>query len=170
MAKIREKLEDFHPDPRLIDDRGMTDERKRRYRTFTDERGERIRDSPLNLASSRGQITDRQFAAGQKFYHHYFRAGIIEHFPVMNLDRVSGSVFGSSPTDDSDHHRSLIIKAFKTLNKRYIWILDWAVIREMPIVEAGYEMGHRNRAQAHTAGMVRFRDALDDLADCWSLG
>lgn len=172
MAKIKIPLEDFKPDARLIDERGPTPEFLKRQPKFIDERGERMRDSPINLAASRKQITDTQYSAGQKFYNHWFRSGMLENFGSVDLNRIFGTATpgcGMPKTEAQAFHRQRIRKAIMVLTARQFWILDHAILRELPITDAGHELGWRNRPQAFAVAIMLFRDALDRLAEEWGI-
>src|SRR5947209_2842748 len=55
-----------------------------------------MRDSPLERALSRKMITDEEYAAGQKYRHHWYHAGLCDPLASMDLAHIFASNHGGS--------------------------------------------------------------------------
>ena len=174
MSKIKQTLDDFKPDSRLVDERGATDERleKAAEHVFRDDSGRRhMRDSTLEIALSKKQISSRQYNGAQKFYNHWFRGGLSENFGSINFCMVFtgfGPSDGLARSEQQTFHRQSYFNAMKWLGKR-AWIAHDIVIRERPFEEVGRKMGWNNRPQAMAAGVESTRTLLDKLCDEWGI-
>lgn len=175
MAKIKQELEDFIPDVRLLDERGTTEQRKRRAgeHVFRDDKGrQHMRDSPVNVALSRGQINACQYEAAQKFYNHWFRSGLLEVFGSVDLSGVFGGDnprVGMARTEAQAFHRQRYRQAVDKIGMRGSWVLERVICREQSFEDTGREMGWNNRPQAVATAVQLFRDALDTLCKEWGI-
>lgn len=77
MAKIKQALDDFKPDLRLIDERGPS----------VYGRG-RLRQSPIERALARGLLNDYQARAAEKLYHHWWHGGMAPALRSPDLDSI----------------------------------------------------------------------------------
>src|SRR3569832_116346 len=97
MAKIRTAIEDFTPDARLVDERGPTP-----------EHAGKLRPRPINLAVAAGRLSREHGIAAEKFYVHWYRAGLAENFGSADLNRVfggDGAGAGMARTEAQAFHR-----------------------------------------------------------------
>ena len=174
MPKIKQVLEEFRPDGRLIDERGPTNERlkKAEGQVHRDDLGrEYFRDSPLNTALSRKSITAGQYSAGQKYYNHWFRAGIIGTMGQSDLARIFGT--GGEMSDESAcrhaFHRMRLAEADKCLGNLRHWAVEQIICRERSFAEAGMDLGHKNRTRASDCMLKLLRQSLDILKEKWGI-
>jgi hypothetical protein len=176
LAKIKAAIDQYEPNPQLADDRGATNERRQRANgnVFRDDIGrDHVRDSPINLALSRKQISGRQFTTATKLYNHWFRGGLVENFGSMDPNRIfggQGSGAGMARTEAQAFHRQQYRKAVDIIGKKGEWILGRVVCREVSFADAGAEMGWKDRKYAVGAAIQSARNALDLLADEWGIG
>ena len=133
-----------------------------------------MRDSPLERVFARKVITQRQFAAGQKYRHHWYHAGLAAALGSIDLDRVFatdlGGFSGMAKTDRQVFHRQRYREAVDAIGKIGSHVLDWTICRELPIDEVGYTLGWTSRPQAYAAAIERMKSALDDLCRIWGMG
>lgn len=175
VGKIRVALDEFKPDLRLVDERGATDERRRRAgdQVFLDAMSrQHMRDSPINVALSRGQINSSQYTAGMKFYNHWYRAGLVENFGSSDLNRVfggDGGGAGMARTEAQAFHRQRYRQAVERVGLRGSWVLERVICREVSFEETGRELGWNNRPQAVACAVQLTRDALDALCKDWGI-
>ena len=54
-----------------------------------------MRDSPLERALARNVVTPEQYAAGQKYRHHWYHAGLCDPLGSIDLNRIFASDLGS---------------------------------------------------------------------------
>jgi hypothetical protein len=88
MAKIKEAIEDFQPDPRTVDERGPTRQRLAKGQYDTASTGAvRMRD-PLERALRKSIIDVNHYSAGTKFRHHWYHSGFAPHVGSMDLNKV----------------------------------------------------------------------------------
>lgn len=171
MAKIKPTLDDFKPDSRLVDERGPTDERKNKANghSFKDDAGrQHMRDSPINVALSKKQISTAQFNAAQKFYNHWFRGGMVGNIKTVELN----GVFGGSPDPVSESrmfHLQRYWQAREKVGGRRAWALEKVICEEQTFEFLGRAMCWSNRPQAFAAGLTITRDALDILCEDWGI-
>ncbi|HKN09051.1 MAG TPA: hypothetical protein VJ376_06170 [Pseudomonadota bacterium] len=68
-----------------------------------------MRDSPLERAFARDVITPAQYAAGQKYRHHWYCAGLCDPLGSIDLNRIFatdlGSFSGMARTENQVFHR-----------------------------------------------------------------
>ena len=161
MAKIKQAIEDFVPDERLVDERGPTAE-------FVGK----MRQSPINVALSRGQISRQQGIAAEKFYNHWYRAGLSENFGSADLNRVfggEGGGAGMARTEAQAFHRQRYRQAVTLIGLRGSWVLERVICRETSFEDTGRELGWKNRPQAVACAVQLARDALDTLCNEWGI-
>ena len=161
MSKLKLTLKEPDIDNRLLDERGPTKE-------WTDK----ARGSPINNAVERRQINRTQYAAAQKFYAHWFKSGLCEHFGTIDLARVfggEGSSAGMPKTELQAFHRSCYRRAVEYVGKNRAWLLTAVVCHEEPVVDMGHCLGFRDRETALGKALTMLRESLDILAKEWGL-
>jgi hypothetical protein len=133
-----------------------------------------MRDSPLARAFARGAITQEQYAAAQKYRHHWYHAGLADRLTTLDLARVHAiDVFGISGmarTEAQVFHRQRYREAVQAIGKLGSHVLDWTVCREVALDRIGESFGWSNRAQAYAAAVERLKMALDALCRLWGIG
>lgn len=159
MSKPKTTLKEPTIDNRLLDERGPTPEWHQRRR-----------EAPIVLAHSKSQITHAQFAAGQRFYEHWFKGGLCEHYGTPDMDRIygTGEATGMPKSELQAHHRRLFRGALEELQQR-AWVLERIICQEMPIPEVGHLLGWNTRNQAFAAAMESLRIGLDVLCARWGI-
>jgi hypothetical protein len=160
MSKPKTSLKEPDIDNRLIDERGPTREWI-----------EKSRESPINHAVNRGQISRVQFAAAEKFRGHWYKSGLCEHFGTIDFGRVFGGEndgAGMAKTELQAAHRFSFRKAVKAL-KGHAPAVTAIVCAEQPIIEWGYQMGYRKREKALSKALQAFRGSMDILCREWGL-
>jgi hypothetical protein len=133
-----------------------------------------MRDSPLERAFGRGVISQDQYAAGQKYRHHWYHAGLSDHLGSRDLDRIRTSdlwsLSGMARTEQQVFHRQRYRQAVQAIGKLGAHVLDWTVCREVGLDRLGSTLGWSSRAQAYAAAVERLKMALDELCRLWGIG
>jgi len=132
-----------------------------------------MRDSPLERVLARNVITQEQYAAGQKYRHHWYHAGLNDPIGSIDLARVSGTDLGAfsgmARTENQLFHRQRYREAVQAIGKIGSHVLDWAVCRETALEQVGYSLGWSSRPQAYAAAAERAKIALDALCRLWGI-
>jgi Domain of unknown function (DUF6456) len=133
-----------------------------------------MRDSPLERALARNVITQEQYAAGQKYRHHWYHAGLNDPIGSIDLARIFGTDLGAfsgmAKTENQLFHRQRYREAVQAIGKIGSHVLDWAVCRETALEQVGYSLGWSSRPQAYAAAAERAKIALDELCRLWGIG
>jgi hypothetical protein len=133
-----------------------------------------MRDSPLERVFSRGVITQEQYAAGQKYRHHWYHAGLSDHLGSRDLERVWASdvwsFSGMARTEQQVFHCQRYREAVQAIGKLGAHVLDWSVCREVALDQLGNTLGWASRAQAYAAAAERLKASLDVLCKLWGIG
>jgi len=133
-----------------------------------------MRDSPLERAFARKVVTQEQYAAGQKYRHHWYHAGLADSLVSVDLNRVFatdlGGFSGMAKSEQQVFHRQRYREATQAAGKIGSHVLDWAVCREVVLEQVGYSLGWSSRAQAYAAAVERLKAALDELCKLWGIG
>lgn len=160
MSKPKTSLKEPTIDNRLLDERGPTAERLTRSMR-----------SPLEYAEERGQITKIQAAAGHKFYAHWYKGGLCEHYGTIDLTRVFGGTesSGMPKSELQAFHRSTFRKALEVLKAERSWVLQQLICNETPAVDIGYALGAKKRETALGKALSLTRDGLDTLCVEWGI-
>lgn len=172
MSKLKTTLKDPDIDSRLLDERGRTRERM-----------DKAWQSPIDGALIRRQITRAQYAAAQKYYAHWYKSGLSEHFGTIDLERPFGGgseSAGMPKTELQAVHRKQRIAALKALKAwafpertdegiQRAWVLDKIVCSEEPIVNVGYLLGTARRDTARNRALSLLADGLDILCREWHI-
>src|SRR4029450_1870177 len=94
-----------------------------------------MRDSPLERAFARRVITAEQYAAGQKYRHHWYHAGLCDPLASVDLNGIfAGEAGGSSSmprTESKLFHRQRYREAVTTIGKVGSHVLESAICREV---------------------------------------
>ena len=170
MAKIKQALDDYKPDSRLVDERGATPERQRRG------------DAPITVALNKKQITPQQYAAAQKFYAHWFHGGRAGTVHSKDLTNVFVSFNPSTPLTGSEwfeFHRKSFMNGINMLrdmrNPKYLYVVPRVVLWEEPIervtdgLRSVINIQWNNRPQASVVTILALQDGLDRLGREWGL-
>ena len=108
-----------------------------------------MRDSPLERALARNVVTPEQYAAGQKYRHHWYHAGLCDPLGSMDLNRIFasdlGSFSGMARTENQIFHRQRYREAAAAIGKIGSHVLEWSVCREIALEQVGYTLGWRSR-------------------------
>jgi hypothetical protein len=133
-----------------------------------------MRDSPIERLLARSVITQEQYAAAQKYRHHWFHAGLSDRLGSLDLDRVPAhALFKLAPMAPSERqvfHRQQYREAVQAVGKLGSHVLDWAVCREVALDRVGETLGWSTRPQAYAAAAERLKMALDELCRLWGIG
>jgi hypothetical protein len=133
-----------------------------------------MRDSPLERAFARKVVTPEQYAAGQKYRHHWYHAGLCDPLGSIDLNRIFatdlGSFSGMARTENQVFHRQRYREAAASIGKIGAHVVEWAVCREVALEQIGYTLGWGSRSQAYAAAAERLKDALDELCKLWGIG
>lgn len=171
MAKIKQALDDFKPDFRLLDERGPTPERLRHG------------DSPIVVALNKKQITPGEFSAAQKLYAHWFHGGRAGTTHSKDLTSVFVSFdpkSGGMPSSEwAEFHRKSFLNGIEILRKmqnpKYLYVVPRVVLWEEPIdrvtdgLRQVIHIQWNNRPQASVVTILALRDGLDKLGREWGL-
>jgi len=133
-----------------------------------------IRDTPLDRMFNRNAIGGSEYAALQKYKHHFHHAGLEPSLGSLDLDRVfssdPGSMSGMAKTERQVHHRRQYREARALLGHRPGIVVDNVVCFELALEAAGYSIGWTNKPQAIAAATEMLRDAGYRLARLWGIG
>lgn len=177
MAKIKEAIEDFRPDPRVIDERGPTEQRLKRAGEDT-ERGnadgrQTMRDAPLEMMLARKIITERQYQGLGKFRIHWFNGGLSPMLGGMNPSHIFAkditNFSGMAKTERQVFHRQQWRAANNIMGLRGSWVVHKIVCEEQSAEDTGRAMGWNNRPQAVAVATQQLRDAADRLCSLWGV-
>lgn len=175
MAKIKEALDDYKPDPRLVDERGPTEARLRKsdYEVGKATGAITVRDAPIEMMLSRKIITERQYDGLGKYRIHWFNAGLGPSFGGVDPNHIFASDIsnfsGMAKTERQVFHRQQYRAANQVMGLRGTWIVGKIVCEECSAEQAGREMGWSNRPQAVAAATQLLRDAADRLCHLWGM-
>jgi hypothetical protein len=163
------------------DDRGPTADRLAKA---DHERGDTgivtIQQHPIARAVRRKTLTQRQKRAAEKFYLHWYRAGMAGTVGSADLLRIFGTNndFGLAASETAENHRQIWQRAVKEVRKRQdhagfrgdhgVKLLDLIVCQEMPFEEAGQKIGFESK-YAQAMARTYMRSCLNILIDEWSL-
>jgi hypothetical protein len=132
-----------------------------------------MRDSPLERALARHVLTRPQYAAGQKYRHHWYHAGLCDPLASISLDHIFagdlGNVSGMARTENEVFHRRRYREAVEVIGKIGSHVLESAVCREIALEQIGYMLGWSFRQNAYAAAAERMKDALDKLCELWGI-
>jgi hypothetical protein len=132
-----------------------------------------MRDSPLERAFTRNIVSRVQYAAGQKYRHHWYHAGLCDPMGSMDLTRIFasdlGSFSGMARTESQVFHRQRYREASEAIGKIGSYVLESAICREMALEQVGYALGWGRRLQAYAAATERMKTALDQLCELWGI-
>jgi len=133
-----------------------------------------MRDTPLDRMFNRDAIGGVEYAALQKYKHHWHHAGLEAGMGSVDLNRIfssdPGSMSGMAKTEAQAHHRKQWRTAREHIGNRIAQIVDRVVCAEDTVENAGYRMGWRNKPQAIAAATEMLRDAGYRLAKLWGIG
>ena len=163
-----------------IDYRGPTNERvtaaggafavgvDRGHQTFT------MQDSPIDRLRKRGVISDREYCALHRYYHHWHCAGLQSSVGSVDLNRVfasdPGSMSGMAKSEKQFYHRQEYRNAREEIGHRSGIVVDNVVCAETTLEIAGYAIGWTNRPQAAAAVIEILRDSGYRLSKFWGMG
>ena len=169
MAKRR------HREPVDVQERARPTPERLRHASGDWDRGDTgqitLRDAPLERAWGRGVITAEQYAAGMKFRHHWWHAGLGEAIGSVDLNRILASdvtsFSGMAKTEAQVFHRQQYRAAVKATGTIGAKVLDAIICQEAPLEQVGYALGWGSMPQAISAAAERLKMALDRLNDLW---
>ena len=176
MPKIREAIEDFRPDFRLVDERGPTKERARFAANdihFDDKHRRYFRDTTIERALTRKVITAGQYTAANKFYLHWYRAGLSENLGSIDLTRIfssdPGMMVGMAKTESQAFHRQQYRCATQKIGVKGSLVVEAVVCRDKTLEQVGYQLGWQHKMQAIAAATESLREKLDLLCSEWGI-
>lgn len=176
MAKIKEAIEDFRPDSRLVDERGPTLERIAKTRgEFVTGKGRKtitVRDAPLERMWARDVLSEKQYNGLTKYRIHWYHAGMAGSVGGMDPNHVFATdigSFGLANTERQVFHLQQYQRGVVKLGIRKSAIVEMVVCREVPLEEAGRSLSWGNKAQAIAAATEVLRGCADDLCEMWGL-
>lgn len=189
-AKVRTKSKTNEP---VLDDRGPTADRLAKAEH---ERGDTgivtIQQHPIARLVSGKTLTKLQGRAAEKFYAHWYRAGMAGTIGSADLLRIFGTTndfTGLSASEAAVRHRQLLEEARAEVRKWQdkaglrgddgVRLLDLVVCQEMGLAEAGQKIGFRiddrdeengfKHKEAQVMARTLLRSALNILIDHWEL-
>lgn len=183
MSKIRGTIEEFTPDPRLVDERGPTRERLRGVDFHIGQSGGvTVRQSPVERALKRGTLNEQQGRAAEKLYLHWYRASMAGSIGSSDPLKVFGSGTSFSnlcATEASEFHWNRLTAGIKIVKQSMdgagqsgddaVKLLEYVVCREIPFEEAGQKIGFSGKNVAQINAISGVRAALNILAREWGL-
>lgn len=186
MSKIKTALIEPELDQRLVDERGPTLERVKQASWGHIDIGDSgvitIRQSPIERAVRRGTFTERQGQAAEKFYQHWFRAGLAGSMGSADPLKVFSTSMDFSrlcKTEMGEFHWFRVKEALATIDEKmdaagfrsdHAKSLMWLIIcQEIPFEEAGYKIGFGDKDAAKTMARTYMRANLNILIAAWGL-
>ena len=134
----------------------------------------RFHESPLDRMFKDDRIGGSEYAALQKYKHHWYHAGLEPGCASMDLNRVlsadPSSLSGMAKTEAQAHHRQQYRAARALLGHRTGIVVDNAVCAEHSLEVAGFSIGWTNKPQAIAAATEMLRDAGYRLSKLWGIG
>ena len=181
MSKPKTSLKEPDIDNRLLDDRGPTHERLRRAAFEISDSGTIIvRQSPIDRAVSRGDLSDQKGRAAQKLYDHWYGAGMAGTIGSADPLKIfgTGNDFGRlCATERAENHWRAYCNALKAVRRAMdapgmgmdaVKLLDLVVCREIPFAEAAHMVwGAGRKAEANAMKLIE--GALRVLVLEWGL-
>ncbi len=132
-----------------------------------------MRDQPLDRMFARQAITGAEYAALQKYHHHWHHAGLEMSLVSADLNRIfasdPASLSGMAKTEAQAHHRKQWRDARAILGRGAV-IVDSVVCAGNSLEVAGYGVGWRSKPQAIAAATEILRDGGYRLARLWGIG
>jgi hypothetical protein len=143
-------------------------------RAVADKLAASLREPVVVETRARKAISPEQYAAAQKYRHHWYFGGLHDHLGSLDLTRIlaghHGDYSSMARSENQAFHRQRFREAVQAIGKIGSHVLDSAVCREMPLEQVGYALGWGNRAQAYAAAAERMKIALDGLCKLWGIG
>jgi hypothetical protein len=147
------------------------------YTVGDDKQGSKIhtmRDDPLGRMFARSAISGSEYAALQKYHHHWYHAGLEMGVGTVDLNRVyssdPASLSGMAKTEAQAHHRKQWRDARAALGHRVGIVVDNVVCAGHTLEAAGFSVGWASKPQAIAAATEMLRDAGHRLAKMWGIG
>lgn len=147
------------------------------YQVGDDQQGTRIhrmRDDTLERLVARNQLTGTEYAALQKYHHHWHRAGLEMGLGSVDLNRVfssdPGSMSGMAKTEGQAHHRKQWREAREHIGHRPGIVVDNVVCAGTNLEVAGFAIGWNSKPQAIAVATEMLKDAGYRLAKLWGIG
>lgn len=133
-----------------------------------------VRDAPLDRMRDRNAIGGNEYAALQKYKHHWTRAGMAGRMSALDLNGVFSSDkstrSGMATQEAECHHLKQYRDARALLGHRTGIVVDNIVCAEQSLEIAGYSIGWTNKPQAIAAATEMLRDAGYRLSKLWGMG
>lgn len=166
---------------RAVEKAGPTPERLAKAEGFVvvgdDQQGTkttRMRDDTLERLMARNVLSGPEYAALQKYHHHWHHAGLQAGVGSMDLNRVfssdPASMSGMAKTEAQAHHRKQWREARELIGRRNGIVVDNVVCAGTNLQIAGLSVGWTNKPQAISAATEMLRDAGYRLARHWGIG
>lgn len=133
----------------------------------------RMRDDTLARMLDRDAIDGTEYAALQKYKHHWTAGGLMGSVGSVDLNRVfssdPASMSGMAKSEGQAHHRGQFRRAREQLGNRQVILVERVVLEEWTLESAGGTLGWRDRKQAVAAATEMLRDAGYRLAKLWGM-
>lgn len=128
-------------------------------------------DDVLERALKRKAISPEQFAALDKFRHHWFHAGLLPSIGGVDLNRVfssdPGSISGMAKSERQVFHRQQYRKAVQVIGLRLSSVVERIACRDEKIDAVGHSLGWSHPLQARAAATEMLVTAADLLGGLW---
>jgi hypothetical protein len=122
----------------------------------------RLRDT-IDRLFDRESLTGTEYAALQKYKHHWVSAGLEGSPGSVDLNRVfsadPGSMSGMAKSEAQAHHRQQFRKGKEAIGGRQSIVVDRVVLEDWTLDSAGCCLGWRSKPQAIAAATEMLRDA-----------
>ena len=192
MSKTKQPIDDFTPQPALIDERGPTTEWGRRTSFAVSDTGTiTALQGPIERAVARGTLTHRQGRAAEKLYRHWFLAGLRGTTGSADPLKIFGTGMDASrlcATEAAVGHYEQFKRAIAEVRScaeangsrpdHAQQVLVWTVCDELTLADVGHRLPLRENADDAIAFpgkageiMARtiLRSALNVLIKRWNL-
>lgn len=144
---------------------------------------QRVEDWPLKLLFEKGALGpkdkggdgERRYAAGRRYYEHWFHSGLGAGPSAVDLNAVGGS-FGSRDflpaSERAAVHRQELRRAQAALgDNRAATLTAFVVLNEMDLTKAAKAVfrGRHDRASLSALGQEFLKEGLDRLRALWKM-
>jgi hypothetical protein len=132
-----------------------------------------MRDSPLDRIFARRSLSGSEYAALQKYFHHWHHAGLQATVGSVDLNRIfssdPASMSGMAKTEAQAHHRKQWREARALIGIETGIVVDYVVCAGSSLEAAGTHIGYNSPFRAREAALKHVQRAGDMLERHWGL-
>lgn len=133
-----------------------------------------IKGAPLDRIFARKAITGREYAALQKYKHHWYHAGLEYRLSSVDLNRIfsndPGSMSGMAASEQQAFHRKLYREARELIGHQPGIVVDNVICNEHSLEVGGHSIGYASPYRARQKALELIKGAADKLERHWGIG